>query len=42
MEEINRISDSRQYPITIVIGDLDKLKFINYNYGHEIGKTPGT
>jgi diguanylate cyclase (GGDEF)-like protein/PAS domain S-box-containing protein len=37
MEEIERISDSRQYPISIVIGDLDKLKFINDNYGHEVG-----
>ncbi|MFW6295174.1 MAG: sensor domain-containing diguanylate cyclase [Halanaerobium sp.] len=36
-EEIDRISDSRQYPISIVVGDLDKLKFINDNYGHEVG-----
>jgi diguanylate cyclase (GGDEF)-like protein/PAS domain S-box-containing protein len=36
-EEIDRISDSRQYPISIVVGDLDRLKFINDNYGHEVG-----
>ena len=37
MEEIDRISNSRKYPISIVIADLDKLKFINDNFGHKMG-----
>ena len=37
MEEIDRMSNSRSYPISIVIGDLDRLKFINDNFGHKKG-----
>jgi diguanylate cyclase (GGDEF)-like protein len=36
-EEIKRLDDSRQYPISIIIGDLNKLKKINDNYGHIMG-----
>ena len=36
-EEIKRLDDSRQYPISIIIGDLNKLKNINDNYGHIMG-----
>jgi len=36
-EEIKRLDDSRQYPISIIIGDLNKLKDINDNYGHIMG-----
>jgi len=35
--ELKRLESSRKYPITIVIGDLDGLKFINDNYGHQKG-----
>ncbi len=35
--EMDRLNESRQLPITIIIGDLDKLKIINDNYGHKMG-----
>jgi len=35
--EIERLKDSRRYPISIIVGDLDKLKIINDNYGHNVG-----
>ncbi len=35
--ELKRLNSSREYPITIVIGDLDGLKNINDNYGHKKG-----
>jgi len=35
--EITRLKHSRHYPLSIIVGDLDKLKFINDNYGHQIG-----
>lgn len=36
-EEIRRLYDSRRYPISIIVGDLNKLKNINDNYGHIMG-----
>ena len=35
--EIKRINNSRYLPISIIIGDIDNLKYINDNYGHKIG-----
>ncbi len=35
--EISRLNKSRITPICIVIADIDKLKFINDNYGHKYG-----
>ncbi|MGM0641970.1 MAG: PAS domain S-box protein, partial [Thermotogota bacterium] len=35
--ELKRLEFSRKYPITIVIGDLDRLKTVNDNYGHKKG-----
>ncbi|MDM8533960.1 diguanylate cyclase [Clostridiaceae bacterium HSG29] len=35
--EIERLSKSRKLPISIVIGDMDRLKYINDTYGHKIG-----
>ncbi|PUU87551.1 MAG: PAS/PAC sensor-containing diguanylate cyclase [Halanaerobium sp.] len=35
--ELARLNSSREIPISIIVGDLDKLKFINDSYGHEIG-----
>lgn len=35
--EISRLKNSRQYPLSIIVGDLDNLKFINDNYGHQVG-----
>lgn len=35
--ELDRLNNSREIPISIIVGDLDKLKFINDSYGHEIG-----
>ncbi len=36
-EEIKRLGGGRQYPISIVIGDLDGLKQVNDTLGHEAG-----
>ncbi len=36
-EEIKRLINSRKYPISLIIGDLDNLKVVNDNYGHQIG-----
>ena len=36
-QEITRLNDSRRLPISIIVADLDNLKFINDNYGHHIG-----
>ncbi|MFW5961547.1 MAG: diguanylate cyclase domain-containing protein [bacterium] len=35
--EMERLNDSRKYPISIIIGDLDKLKTVNDNHGHLLG-----
>jgi diguanylate cyclase (GGDEF)-like protein len=35
--ELDRLSASRQLPITIFMADIDKLKEINDNYGHKKG-----
>lgn len=35
--EIERYNKSRELPISIIVGDLDNLKYINDNYGHKIG-----
>jgi diguanylate cyclase (GGDEF)-like protein len=32
--EMERLDDSRRYPLSIIIGDLDNLKSVNDNYGH--------
>jgi len=35
--ELERLSNSRELPITIFVADIDKLKDINDNYGHKKG-----
>lgn len=35
--ELERLESSRKLPIAIIIGDLDGLKIINDNYGHNSG-----
>jgi len=35
--EMKRLNNSRRYPISIIIGDLDNLKTVNDNYGHLLG-----
>jgi diguanylate cyclase (GGDEF)-like protein len=37
INQLNQINHSIFYPVTIVVGDLDNLKIINDNYGHNIG-----
>jgi len=36
-EELKKLNKSRQYPVSIIIGDLDNLKAINDNLGHLAG-----
>ncbi|MBM3705725.1 MAG: diguanylate cyclase [Actinobacteria bacterium] len=36
-EEIRRLKKTRNLPLTIIFSDVDNLKFINDNYGHEKG-----
>ncbi|MBM7623615.1 diguanylate cyclase [Sporohalobacter salinus] len=36
-KEIKRLNNSVKLPISIIIGDMDKLKLINDNYGHNVG-----
>ncbi len=36
-EELNRLENSREYPITIIAADLDNLKFVNDTLGHSAG-----
>lgn len=35
--EIELMNESRRIPISIIMGDLDGLKYINDNYGHKMG-----
>ena len=35
--EQERLNSSRRLPISIIIGDMDRLKYINDNYGHQKG-----
>jgi diguanylate cyclase (GGDEF)-like protein len=35
--ELKRLENSRQFPITIIMADVDKLKDINDYFGHHIG-----
>lgn len=35
--EIDRLNNSREIPISIIIGDIDRLKEINDNFGHKAG-----
>lgn len=37
VEEMNRLSNSREHPITVISADLDKLKLINDTMGHSKG-----
>jgi len=36
-EEINRLEGSRQYPISLIVADMDGLKENNDRYGHQAG-----
>jgi len=37
INQMNKIKKNAEYPVSIVVGDLDNLKSINDNYGHNIG-----
>ena len=36
-EEMNRLTNGRDYPISIIVVDLDGLKIVNDSHGHEKG-----
>jgi len=35
--EVNRLEGGREYPVAIIVADLDNLKMTNDTYGHNIG-----
>ena len=35
--EIERLDNSRKLPISIIVADIDGLKYVNDNYGHQLG-----
>lgn len=35
--EMERLNSSRNYPISIIMADLDNLKMMNDNFGHDLG-----
>jgi diguanylate cyclase (GGDEF)-like protein len=37
MEELERLERSREFPVSIVVADVDKLKIVNDTYGHGAG-----
>jgi diguanylate cyclase (GGDEF)-like protein/PAS domain S-box-containing protein len=36
-EESKRLDTDRQFPLSIILGDVDNLKFLNDTFGHETG-----
>ena len=36
-EEIKRLNTDRQFPLSVIMGDADNLKFLNDVFGHETG-----
>jgi len=36
-EELKRLDTSRNYPLTLVMADLNNMKFMNDTYGHKVG-----
>ena len=35
--ELNRLKNSREFPVSIIVSDMDKLKNINDKFGHAVG-----
>lgn len=35
--EVNRLEGGREYPVAVIVADLDNLKMINDTYGHNVG-----